>query len=53
MSPRYDDDDELWVVECRDCCWQSSGRVEHRINDRADAHTEDTGHKTDVFSEDR
>ena len=51
--PRYDDDDELWVVECEVCCWQASGRVEHRINDKADCHTEDTGHKTHVFSEDR
>lgn len=47
------DDDELWIVECRDCCYQASGRVEYRINDRADAHEQETGHKTDVVSEDR
>jgi hypothetical protein len=47
------DDDELWVVECEVCTYQATGRVEHRINDRADEHEAGTGHKTNVFSEDR
>jgi hypothetical protein len=41
-------EDSYWIAECTDCCWQSSNLSEYRAEDKADAHTEDTGHKTAV-----
>ena len=46
------EDEVTWRAECTVCCWASSTGTEYRAEDRADAHTEDTGHKT-IVEEDK
>lgn len=44
--------DETFIAYCvTECCWQASGSSEYRMNDKADTHTEDTGHSTCILTE--
>lgn len=40
--------EDMWIANCTECAWENYSFVSHRANSWADAHTEDTGHKTTV-----
>jgi len=37
-----------WICECTACTWEHYSFTSRRANSWADAHTEETGHKTTV-----
>lgn len=37
-----------WISECTECDWEHYTFTSHRANSWADAHTEETAHKTTV-----
>jgi len=39
---------EMWVAECKVCCWRFSSPYSSRVNVKADEHQQQTGHQTKV-----
>lgn len=41
-----------YVVECKECCWRFTSPYEHRCVEKADEHTEQTGHEVGEIEHD-